>query len=321
MQAQSTPGENRCKIYGCFLEKVAAQKDNHRTRGYCNLHHRVLYKANGDPDRQFNIVAPDRQPDWISVNTRGESKRFAQDHLCTWNKKYRSWGREYDARMYTDNGLPIPPSDIDMSDDQLLDFDFSPTRSTIDAETACQVLQAASAETSIEQPLPAPPSTAAPPTIVAPLATMLDPGNCLASVPPPIQRSQGANGTLLLTQGESLPQTQQDLPDGTSGYEDKTAENHRAQVQLLIHTLVSEGPSNSPMTAAQILDLDFGAALMFKDRSIARTERITERFSRYFYSLARAPAAASVDRRGRKLVSNKIGLSEYSFSVALAAGL
>ena len=237
MQSQLTPEDTRCKIYGCFLERVSSHKNNHRVRGYCNLHHRVLDKPNGNPDRQFNVVAPDRPPKWISVNTRHESKRFAEEHLCTWKKKHRSWGKEYDARMYTDRGLTIPPSDIDMSDDQLIEsFDFddsSPpsTHTTTSAETACQVLQAASVQPSIEQPLPAPPSILASPTIVAPLTI----------APPQIQRSQGANGMLLLTQGESLPQTQQDLPDGTLGWEDKTPENHRSQVQLLIRTLLSEG--------------------------------------------------------------------------------
>ena len=323
-QVTRSPQPKCCKVYECRLASVAAPYNGDRKRGYCNSHHRVVTDDNGQPDCQFNISAPDQQPNWMSANTKAELQKFTSRHLVTYEKRHCSWGPDYDTRMGRpvqefspsdlSSGNALPDADLSAACDEIgVDAEWAnisdadaPATTTIDAQKACQDLQAVAAQ----QALPPP----------AGIAAMQRP--TLTPTVPSIHRVQGANGTALLTQGQApLPQTIVDLPHGTLGYHDKTPENHRSQVQLLIETLVSEAPNKSSMTGAQILDLNFGAALMFKDISVARTERITERFSRYFYSLARAPHTVSVDHLGRCLVSTKTGPNEYSFSFAVSADI
>ena len=100
-------------------------------------------------------------------------------------------------------------------DDEWANISDAPATTTVDAQTACQDLQAAAAQ----QALPPPPG----------IAAMQRP--TLTPTVPSIHRVQGATGTALLTQGQApLPQTIVDLPHGTLGYHDKTPENHRSQV-------------------------------------------------------------------------------------------
>ena len=190
MQVQTSPQVKHCKIYGCVLDAITVPYGSGRTRGFCNVHHRVLTLPDGKFDCQYNISAPDQDPNWMSANTRAERQNYTSRHLCTYQKRHCAWGPDYDRRMGRCASVPPPGPMLDSDNEgdyndvlqELQAFQPIPMTTPVDAQAASQDQLAAAPQ----QPLP-----------IIPAAIQ-----ALAS--PSIPRSQA----------EDLPQTTVDLPEG-----------------------------------------------------------------------------------------------------------